>query len=321
MRRRDLLAVVGGAAAFPTFVAAAADKPFRVGIVSLVNDRSSLQFVAFEQRLRELEPAAGQDLTIDFTVLDGHADRFPTAMQEQVQRGADVLLAPGQEVALKAARAATQTIPIVMVAINYDPVALGYVQSLARPGANITGVYLDTIEFAAKRAQLLREAAPGTTRFIVFWDAVGRDSFEATVPAAQALGLKVQSVELRHPPYDYEAALAAAAPGPGDALLCMPSPYFFHDLKELDALAIRHHLPSMCGGVDSGGLIAYAPSLNAIFRSAAEYVDKIRRGAKPAEMPIELPTRFKLVVNLKMAKALDLTLPPLILAQADEVIE
>jgi putative tryptophan/tyrosine transport system substrate-binding protein len=126
---------------------------------------------------------------------------------------------------------------------------------------------------------------------------------------------------LRHLPYDYEAALATAAPEPGDAFLCMLSPYLFHDREELDELAIRHHQPSMCGGVDSGGLIAYAPSLNAIFRRAAEYVDKIRWGAKAAELPIELPTRFKLVVNLKMAKALDLTLSPLILAQADEVIK
>jgi putative tryptophan/tyrosine transport system substrate-binding protein len=118
VRRRDLLAGVGGAATFPSFVAAAADKPFRVGVVSLVNGRSSPQFVAFEQRLRELASATGQDLTIDFTVLDGDAERFAAAMQEQVQRGVDVLLAPGQEVALKAAQAATQTIPIVMVAIE-----------------------------------------------------------------------------------------------------------------------------------------------------------------------------------------------------------
>jgi ABC-type uncharacterized transport system substrate-binding protein len=129
-----------------------------------------------------------------------------------------VLLAPGQEVALKAARAATQRIPIVMVAIDYDPVALGYVQSLARPGGNITGVYLDTIELAAKRAQLLKEAAPGTTRFIVFWDAVGRDSFEVTVPAAQALGLKVQSVELRPRVMITKRRWRPRRPGP--AMLC-----------------------------------------------------------------------------------------------------
>jgi putative ABC transport system substrate-binding protein len=321
VNRREFLGALGGAAAFPMFPAGAAEKPFRVGIASLVNPRSASQFVAFEERLRELATAAGQDLAIDFTLLDGHAERYPAAMQELVERGADALLAPGQEVALKAARSATQTIPIVMVAVDYDPMALGYVQSMARPGGNITGVYLSLIDLAAKRAQLLKEAVPGLTRLIVFWDAVGHDSFKATLPAAQALGLKVQSVELRDPPYDYEAALAATAPGPGDALTCMLSPYFLHDREQLDELAIRHRLPSMCGGVDSGGLLAYGPSLNAMFRSAAEYVDKIRRGANPATLPIEQPTRFKLVVNLKVAAALGVTIPPLIIARADEVIE
>jgi putative tryptophan/tyrosine transport system substrate-binding protein len=298
--------------------AGATDKPFRVGIASLVNPRSS-QFVAFEQRLRELE--VGQSLAIDFMLLDGQAERCPAAMQELVRGGADVLLAPGQEIALKAARSATQTIPIVMVAIDYDPVALGYVRGLARPGDNVTGVYLDTIELVAKRAQLFKETVPGISRLIVFWDAISGDTFKAAVPAAQALGLKLQSVELRNPPYDYEAALATATPGPADALLCMQSPFFFHDIAELDALAIRHRLPSLCGGLDSGGLIAYAPSLNASFRAAAEYVDKIRKGAKPGDLPIEQPTRFKLVVNLKMAKALGVTIPSIILARADEVIE
>lgn len=321
LSRRDLVTLLGGAAAFQSFAAWAADKPFRVGIASLVNPRSGPQFAAFEQRLRELDTAAAQDLTIDFMLLDGHEDRFPAAMEELVSRGADLLLASGQEIALKAARATTQTIPIVMVAIDYDPVALGYVQSLARPGGNITGIYLSTIDLAAKRVQLLKEAVPGMTRLIVFWDAVGRDSFKATVPAAQALGIELQSIELRNPPYDYEAALAAAAPGPGDALLCTLSPFFFHDRQQLDEFAIRHRLPSLCGGVDSGGLIAYAPSLNGMYRSAAEYVDKIRKGGKPAELPIELPTRFKLVVNLKMAKALGITVPTSILAAADEVVE
>ena len=159
----------------------------------MVNGRSSSQFVAFEQRLRELASATGQDLTIDFTVLDGDAERFAAAMQEQVQRGVDVLLAPGQEVALKAARAATQRIPIVMVAIDYDPVALGYVQSLARPGGNITGVYLDTIELAAKRAQLLKEAAPAP---------LGSSSFGTRSGAADALQASRQSDDGQGPGLD-----------------------------------------------------------------------------------------------------------------------
>ncbi|HUK08473.1 MAG TPA: ABC transporter substrate-binding protein [Stellaceae bacterium] len=321
MRRRHFIALIAGAATFQSHAVLAADKPFRVGIASLVNPRSAPQFQAFEQRLRELESADGQDFTIDFDLLDGNPGSFPDAVQRLINRGADVLLAPGQEVALRAARAATRTIPIVMVAIDYDPIALGYAQSLSRPGGNITGVYFNTIETAAKRVELLKEAVPSTTRMIVFWDAISTDSFQATVAAAQGLGLKLQSVQLRNPPYDYEAALATATPGPKDALLCVQSPFFFHDREELDALAIRHRLPSLCGGVDSGGLVAYAPSLNAMFRTAADYVHKIRDGANPSELPIEQPTRYKLVVSLRMAKALGVTIPPSILARADEVVE
>lgn len=319
--RRDFVAFVAGAAALRPLAAAAAAKQFRVGIASLVNGRSSPQFAAFEQKLRELEGAAAEELTIDFELLDARPERFPAAMQGLVRRGADVLLASGQEIALKAARAATRTIPIVMIAIDYDPVALGYVESLARPGGNITGVYLNTIELAAKRPQLLKETVPGIRRLIVFWDAIGRDSFSATVPAAKALGLELKPVEFRDPPYDYAAALAGASPIQGDALLSMPSPYFFHDRQKLDDLAKQNRLPAIFGGFNSGGLIAYAPSLNAMFRIAAEYVDKIRKGAKPADLPIEEPTRFKLVVNLNMARAIGVTVPVLILTRADEVID
>jgi len=323
MRRCTVLAVLGLAlaGALAPGRALAADKPFRVGVASLVNPRSAPQFVALEERLRQLLSAAGRELVIDFMVLDGDADRYPAAMRELVSRQPDVLIAPGPEVSLKAARAATQTIPIVMIAVDYDAVARGYVQSLARPGGNITGVYLDTVDVAAKRVEILKETAPGTSRFIVLWDASGADSFKLTVPAAEALGVQLRPVEFRDAPYDYEKALASASPTAGDALLCMLSPYFFHDRQQLDALALRHKLPSMCGGVDSGGLVAYSASLNALFAKTAEYVDKIRQGAKPGDLPIEGPTRFKLVLDLRFAKALGLTIPPAILARADEVIE
>jgi putative ABC transport system substrate-binding protein len=307
--------------AFRAFAAGAADKPFQVGIASLINPRSAPQFLAFEERLRQLLNPAGRELTIDFLVLDGDAGRYPAAMRELASRQPDVLIAPGAAVALEAARAATQTIPIVMIAVDYDAVTLGFVQSLARPGGNITGVALNTVDVAAKRAEVLKEAVPGTSRFIVFWDTSGKDTFKATVAAAQMLGVRVQSVELHDPPYDYETALAAASPAPGDALLCANSAFFFHDRQQLDELALRHKLPSMCGGVDSGGLIAYSASLNGLFRAGAEYVDKIRQGAKPGDMPIQEPTRYKMVVDLRVAKALALTLPPSILARADEVIE
>jgi putative tryptophan/tyrosine transport system substrate-binding protein len=323
MRRRAVLALAGAAltGALPSGPPLAAEKPFRVGIASLVNPRTAPQFVAFEERLRQLVSAAGRELTIDFLVLDGDTERYPAAMRELASRQPDVLIAPGPEVSLKAAREVTQTIPIVMVGVDYDAVAHGYVQSLAHPGGNITGVYLNTVNVAAKRVEILKDTVPDTRRLIVFWDASGRDSFQVTGPAAQALGLRVEPVEFRDPPYDYERALAAASPAPGDALLCMLSPYFFHDRQQLDELALRYKLPSMCGGVDSGGLIAYSASLNSLFRDAADYVDKIRQGAKPGDLPIQEPTRFKLVLDLRFAKALGLTIPPLILARADEVIE
>jgi putative ABC transport system substrate-binding protein len=315
------LTLAAAALAVTATPAAAADKPFRVGIASLVNGRSSPQFVAFEGRLRQLMNGSGRELDIDFIVLDGDAERYPAVARELVSRNPDVLLAPGPEISLKAARAATQTIPIVMSAVDYDPVARGYVPSLARPGGNITGVFLNTVEVAAKRVEMLKEVAPDTRRFIVFWDAPGRDSFKATIPAAEKLGLQVKAVEFHDQPYDYEAALAGVSPGAGDALLCMLSPHFFHDRERLDQLALQYKLPSICGGVDSGGVIAYSASLNGLFRDAADYVEKIRQGAKPGDLPIQQPTRFKLVVNLRMAKALGLTIPPLILARADEVIE
>jgi putative ABC transport system substrate-binding protein len=320
VRRRELIAALGAAAAFSS-LAKTAEKPFRVAIASLINPRSASQFVAFEERLRQLMSTAGRELAIDFMLLDGNAERYPAAMRELASLQPDVIVAPGPEVSLKAARAATQTIPVVMIAVDYDAVALGYVPNLARPGGNITGVYLNTIDVAAKRVEVLKETVPATRRLIVFWDATGSDSFKATVPAAKALGLQLHSVELRDPPYDYERALAGALPGPGDALLCTVSPYFFNDLPKLDDLALRHKLPSMCGGLDSGGLVAYSASLNGLFRDAAVYVDKIRQGAKPGDLPIQEPTRYKLVVDLRFAKALDLTIPQSILARADEVIE
>ena len=323
MRWRAVVALAGAAligALAPAPIAAGAE-PFRVGIASLVNGRSAPQFVAFEERLRQLMSASGQELTIDFVVLDGNAERYPAAMEELASRKPDVLVAPGPEVSLKAAQTATSKIPIVMIGVDYDPVARGYVRSLAHPGGNITGAYLNTVEVAAKRVQMLKETVPGADRFIVFWDTTGRDSLEPTEAAARALGLRLQLVELNDPPYDYEKALVGASSGSGDALLCTLSPYFFHDRQQLDELALRHKLPSMCGGVDSGGLVAYSASLNALFRNAAEYVDKIRKGARPAELPVEQPTRFKLVVDLRFAKALGLTIPPVILARADEVIE
>lgn len=173
---RAALAVSGAtlAGVLTTAQVAPAKEPFRVGIASLVNGRSAPQFIAFEERLRQLMSSAGGEPAIDFMLLGGDATRYPVAMQELASRKPDVLVAPGPEISLKAAHEATQTIPIVMIGVDYDPVARGYVHSLAHPGGNITGVYLNTVELAGKRVEMLKETAPGANRLIVFWDAVGK---------------------------------------------------------------------------------------------------------------------------------------------------
>jgi len=211
-----------------------------------------------------------------------------------------------------------------MVAINYDPLSLGYVPILARPGGNVTGVFLRQIELTGKRLDLLKEIIPGMSRTVVLWDAESADQLGAAETAAQTLKLPLKSVELRNPPYDYDGALEIADPRPDDALLLMMSGFFFSDRDRLAALALRRRLPSMFGDrayADSGGLITYGPSIPGMFRTAAEYVDKILKGTPPADLPVQQPTTFELVINLKTANALGLTVPQSMLMRADEVIE
>jgi putative tryptophan/tyrosine transport system substrate-binding protein len=244
-------------------------------------------------------------------------------MDELVRRKVDVIVTTGQEAAVKAAKQATATIPIVMLAVDFDPVALGYASSLARPSGNVTGVSLNQTELTGKRLELLKET-PDITRVIVLWDAIGADQVEGAAAAAQILKLPIKSVELRNPPYDYAGALEAANSRPGDALLFLTSPFFNRDRHRLGELALQHRLPSMFANrqyTDAGGLISYGPSYPAMFRLAADYVDRILKGAAPADLPIQQPTTFELIVNLKTAHALRLTIPQSILARADEVIE
>ena len=245
-------------------------------------------------------------------------------MQELVRRNVDVIVATGQEAALKAAKQATSAIPIVMVAVDFDPVALGYALSLARPGGNTTGVFLNQTELTGKRLELLKETVQDTARAIVLWDAISAGQFEGAATAAQTLKLPIKSAELRNLPYDYARALEDANVRPGDALLFLTSPFFNRDRNRLAEFALQRRLPSMFANrqyTDAGGLISYGPSYPAMYRLAAEYVDKILKGAAPADLPIQQPTTFELVLNLKTAKALGVTIPPAILARADEVIE
>jgi putative ABC transport system substrate-binding protein len=266
----------------------------------------------------------GQNLTLDYIDLRGRSDGYNSAWSQLVERKADVLIAFGPEDALKTAVAATQSIPIVMAAIDFDPFALGYVKSLARPTGNVTGIVLEQIELAAKRLQLARDAFPAVTKATVFWDSFSADQWRATRNNAPQFGFDLASIELRDYPYDYAHALAQAPADHRGFLFMMTSPLFARDLSRIVQFTLLNRLPSIFvfrEYVDPGGLMSYGPSRSAMSRRLADYVHRIARGAKPSELPIERPRAFELVINQRTAKALGLEFSQAMLLRADEVIE
>ncbi len=295
----------------------------RVGFLGAV-PRSSPGVRAFEERLRELGYDDGRSIAIEFRTAVGNLDLLPGLAAELVRLDIDLLVAGGSEATARAARQVAGTRPIVIVAIDYDPIALGYVASLARPGGNITGVFLQQIELTWKRVELLREALPKVRRMGILWDASATDQFKAAGDAARSLGLRVQSLELRSPLYDLASAFAAAARDHAGAVLATTSPELFRNRASVAQLATKNRLPTMFAlreFAEAGGLMAYGPSLTGMYADAATLVDKILKGAKPADLPVEQPTKFQLVIDAKTAKALGLTIPPSLLLRADEVIQ
>ena len=289
---------------------------FHIGIVA-GTPRSNPEHAAFEERLRELGYVEGRNLTIEF-VRDTDTDRLAAAVGEFARRGVDVIVTGGQDAVLKAAITVTaaRATPVVFRAVDEDPLAKGYIASLSHPGGNLTGVLFEQPELNAKRLDLLMQAVPHIARIVLLYDVAGAEQREAVSKAASVLGVPLDAIELHSPPYDYEQALAETDGARGDALITTSSP--FHRDSALVEAALRHGLPYI-GPNDA--LMSYGPSLRDMFRISADYVDKILKGAKPADLPVQQPTKFKLVVNLKTAKALGLTIPPSVLARADEVIE
>ena len=323
MTRRWFIAaalLVGLAAA----AANAAETPtriFHIGIVAAL-PRSLPEHVAFEERLRELGYVEGRNLTIDF-VQDNDPDRLGAAVGEFARRGVDVIVTGGQDAALKAAITATaaRSTPVVFRAVDFDPLAKGYIASLSHPGGSLTGVVFEQPELIAKRLDLLMQAVPHIARIILFYDVASLDQRDAVTSAASGLGIPLQAIERHSPPYDYEEALAGTDGARGEALMMTSSALGGPGIVEA---ALRHRLPSIGNlrrHAEAGLLMSYGPDISDMFRIAADYVDKILKGAKPADLPVQQPTRFELVVNLKTAEALGLTIPPVILARADEVIE
>ena len=327
MKRRAFLSVMaGGLLAAPRVGADVlpAARLVRIGVCSTGQTRSSPLYQAFEQQLRELGYIDGRNLSIAFRSAGGDPALIPTLTRELVGLPVDVLLTAGGEASIRAAKEATSTIPIVMVAVDFDPIARGYVASLAHPGGNMTGVILQEPELTAKRLEILTQAVPKTTRVAVLWDAYAADQVSVAVEAARSLRLQPQPIELRHLPYDYEGALKVATRGRAQALLVLTSAVIFRDRVRFARLTVESRLPTMVPFpeiVEAGGLMSYGVNLTSLFRLAAQYVDRILKGTKPGDLPIEHPTRFELVINLKTAKALGLTIPQSLLQRADQIIQ
>jgi putative tryptophan/tyrosine transport system substrate-binding protein len=279
---------------------------------------------AFRQELRDLGYVEGHNITLEYRFAEGQADRLPALVAEMVRLPVDVLVVDGTA-AIRSAQQATTTIPIVM-AVSSDPVGAGLVASLARPGSNITGLAGLTPELCRKWLEFLKETVPTLSRVATLRhrDApVGPLLLKEAQAAAQALGLQLQALEVGGPD-EFDQAFAAMTREHADTLVVIPSGLFSSHSRRLAELAVRHRLPSMHEGrayVDAGGLMSYGPSRADMYRRAAYYVHKILTGAKPADLPVEQPMRFELVINLKTAKALGLTIPTTLLFQADEVIQ
>jgi len=324
MKRREFITLLGSAAACPLAARAQQAKVLRIGVVSAINPRTASFWVAFDQRMRELGYIEGQNLEIDFVNLSGQLDRYADETRKLVARKPDIIVAPGNELGVKSAVEASDKLPIVIVALDYDPIALGYVASLARPGGNVTGLVSQQIELAGKRLQLLKDAFPGLKSTTVLWDRISADQWQEIRRVAPSLGIRVAGIELGEPPFDYDRLLDRTELDYRDAVVATMTPAMFPSRARLTEALTSHKMASVFGlrpFAEAGGLSSYGANIDGLDRRAAEFVDRIAKGAKPADLPVEQPTKFELIVNLKTAKAIGVELPTSLLLRADEVIE
>ena len=332
MDRRKFIGRCGGSLFAVSFIADAQQPPkiARIGFLtprSLGSPETRARLDAFRQGLRERGYVEGQNILIEYRAADGKIERLPGLANELARLKVDVIVAVATPGA-RAAQQATTTIPIVAVAMG-DPVRDGFVASLARPGTNITGSTFLGPELVPKRLELLKEVLPKASRVAVLWhpgafgEGTLRDMVKETEAAARTLGVQLQFVEVQGPD-DFDRAFSTMTRARADALFVFPSVMLVNEGRRIVALAAKHRLPSMFNAresVELGGLIGYGASILDLNRRAAAYVDKILKGAKPADLPIEQPTRFELVMNLKTAKTLGITIPQSLLLRADEVIQ
>jgi putative tryptophan/tyrosine transport system substrate-binding protein len=325
VKRRAFIAALGGAAAWPLVARAQQSRKLhQIGVLLPGTPASfALRTNAFVEGLHALGYVEGQTITIEWRWGQDKVDELPHLAAELVSRKMDVLVTAGTSAA-KALKSATGTIPIVMAIIG-DPVAVGLVDSLAAPGGNATGLSIISSDLSGKRLELLKEVVPALSLVAVLLNTTNPTSkFELreTETAAQVLGMRIQPIEIS-PERNLEEGFATTMTSP-QSLIVLTDPIFFSQRSKIVELASRSRLPAMYffrEFVTAGGLMSYGPSDTDLYRRAATYVDKILRGAKPSELPVEQPTKFDLAINLKAAKALGLDIPPTLLARADEVIE
>ncbi len=326
MRRREFIAVLRGAAiAWP--LTARAQQPGKiptVGILLIGPGTTPLPTTeAFQRGLRDLGWIEGRNIAFEIRWAPT-PDRLPEIAAELVRINVDVILA-GSSTQVEPARRATQTIPIVF-AVHADPIGTGHVASLARPGGNITGLSQLLTELSAKELEMLKEVVPQAMRIGVLWNPTIPShplALKSVEAAAAKLGVQVQMVGARSAD-EFDGALSDMAQAHADALLVLNAPVVYVERARLVAAALKYRLPGMFGfreHAEAGGLISYGPDINDLYRRTATYVDKILKGAKPADLPVEQASKYQLVINMKTAKALGLTIPPTFLARADEVIE
>jgi putative ABC transport system substrate-binding protein len=324
MRRRQFITLLGGAVICWSLTSRAqqTEKP-RVGFLGPARTPAQMEFYrAFSSQLEKNGLRDGENIVVEYRAIDDPRGPFIGAA-ELVRTQPTVLVASGPEVALQALIGASGHIPIVMLAGNFDPIERGYVTSLAQPSGNITGVMVRPLDMARKQIDLLRQAFPDRNRLAILYDTQTADQFTAADQGAKSLNLQVQALKV-DPAYDFSDTFDAAAKGGAQFVLVQSSLAFTSRRSEIAELAVKHRLPTMFTFkhyVEHGGLMSYGVDFAALWRRTADYVARILKGAKPPELPIEQPTKFELVVNLKTAKAVGVTIPNGILLAADEVIE
>jgi putative tryptophan/tyrosine transport system substrate-binding protein len=324
MRRRDLVLLATVAMMVKPSLARGQQKApsAKIGYLGAANVTEAVG--AFYGEMIRLGYVEGQNFAVVFHAFGEDPAKLPALAADLARARVDVIVADGSEAPLRAVRAATDGIPIVVVAVNYDPLERGYVESLAHPGGNITGVFFRSLEVVPKQVELLRAMLPEATRLGILYGAETEDEFAVAESSAKAQGLTVSPVKLGDPPYDFDTVFRRVVQDEPQIMLVLSTPAFAAHRNEVVAAALRYRLPAMFrfrSYVQDGGLMSYGADNAAARRLAASYVAKILGGARPADLPIQRADKFELVINVKTAKTLGIAIPPLMLTRADEVIE